>query len=128
MRRLNRRALALAAIGALVFAGLALAQGSGTRTTKSVSASFAATTVVDSKTTTCTGADGSYAVTHASYRGTATSGESRLNGPIEIRAHSVVNTATNLGWLDATLTARGANARISGVLAGGHLQGLAAGR
>src|SRR5437588_5119686 len=100
-------------IAALVFAGLAFAQATGTRTTTTVSAGFAATTVVSSKTTTCTGADGSYAVTHATYEGTATSGEPRLNGPIEIRTHSVVNTTTNLGWLDATLRAKSATARIS---------------
>jgi hypothetical protein len=93
---------------------------------------FLATGLKHLTTTTCTGADGVYAVTHATYTGTATSADPRLDGTLRVQVKSVVNTTTNLGFLRGTFHVRdvgggSANGTLVGVLSGGTLQGFATG-
>jgi len=65
--------------------------------TQTAAADFGTTSVTRSHTETCTGSDGTYQVTVATYKGAATSADARLNGDLEIRAHSVLNTTSKLG-------------------------------
>lgn len=132
MRRFARIAGLVAALAVVGTAGIALAGPSGSRTTKSVSATFTATTVKHSKTTTCTGSDGTYAVTHATYTGSSTSSDPRLNGTLVVDVESVLNTSSNLGTLKGHFHIRNsssgtADGSLTGVLSGGTLQGLATG-
>jgi hypothetical protein len=116
-------------VGTLVVSGVAVAKHLAASTT-AVSATFAATTVSHRTTKTCTGADGTYEVTHAKYTGTATSTDARLDGTLEVRVKSVYNTAENLGWLRADLKVRDADGkveargRLHAVNANGQLEGL----
>jgi hypothetical protein len=95
--------------------------------TQAAAASFTATSVSRSQSQTCVASDGTYQITDATYRGTATSSDARLNGDLEIRAYSVLNTTTKLGWLDGTLRIRnsagGAAGTIHSALANGALVG-----
>jgi hypothetical protein len=75
----------------------------------------------------CTAADGAYQLTTATYQGIATSSDARLNGAVEIRARSVVNTSTKLGWLDGTLRVRGTNAGAWGTVHAALANGSAVG-
>ena len=129
----RRRAwLAGAAVLALAVAGVAIAGGPST--TNPVSATFNATTVVKKNVQTCTGADGTYEITHATYAGTSTSADPSLNGPIRIDIKSVYNTTKNLGWLNAKLQFDGttpggkAHGNLSAVNAGGQLHGFVSGQ
>ena len=97
---------AAVAAAALVATGIAAAHSQRTQSTQAAAADFAATTVSQSRSSTCTGSDGTYQDTTATYTGTATSSDPRLNGPLEIRARSVVNTTEQLGWLDGTFRVR----------------------
>lgn len=86
----------LPVVAALTAAGVALAAvSSGAHT---ASATFAATTVSKSKLVTCSvnGGD-TFASTLATYTGTASSSDARLDGALTIRAQSVVDTSTGLG-------------------------------
>ena len=66
------------AVAALAGAGLAVAHGFDSKSVKSVSATFTATTAGNVRTSTCTGSDGhTYATTKATFTGTATSSEPR---------------------------------------------------
>jgi hypothetical protein len=105
------RVAALAAVGAaaLAAAGVAVADHS-TQTTQKAAAQFSATTVSHSRATSCVASDGPYEDTTATYTGAAVSSDPRLNGGLEIRAHSVVNTSSGLGWLDGSFRIRGGNA------------------
>ena len=119
---------ALVAGAALVAAGVATAW-SRQQQTQAAAASFTATSVSQLRATTCTGSDGTYQDTNAVYTGTATSSNASLNGPVEIRAHSVVNTTEQLGWLDGTLRVRpasggGVSASFHAAIANGNLVGL----
>jgi hypothetical protein len=121
-----------AGLAALTASAVALASSGAGRTTKSVSATFAATTVKHLTTTSCTGADGVYAVTHARYDGTSMSGDPRLNGKLRLQVKSVVNTTTNLGFVSGTFRVRdpaggSADGSLVGVLSGGTLQGFVTG-
>jgi hypothetical protein len=98
-----------------------------TQSTQAAAADFTAGSVSRSHTETCTAADGTYQVTTATYQGTATSSDARLTGNVEIRASSVVNTTTKLGWLDGTLRVRGTSAGAWGNVHAAIANGLAVG-
>ena len=118
----------------LATAGLAVAKGlEGTKSIKSVTGTFAATTVeLTGKTKTCTTSDGKTLVTtKARYSGTAT-GDADLAGAITLDARSVVNMTDNVGVVEGKLrvdVASGGDtvARFSAVLANGKLVGFATG-
>src|SRR3954452_12191432 len=89
--------LALAAALVLAVAGIAVAHGGRSAgKTEPATATFTAAPTDQSKTTTCTGVDGTYAITRGTYAGTST-GDPRLTGDIVIRAKSVVNQDNGLG-------------------------------
>ena len=120
-----------ALLAALTATAVALAT-SGGRTTKTVSATFAAATVKHLTMTSCTGADGVYTVTNARYDGTATSADPRLNGKLRIQVRSVVNTTTNLGVVRGSFRVHNpmggsSDGSLVGVLSGGTLQGFVTG-
>ena len=100
---------------AVAVAGVAAATRH-TQATQAAAADFTAGSVSRSHTETCTASDGSYQLTTATYTGTATSSDARLNGSVVIRASSVVNATTKLGFLDGTLRIRGTNAGASGTI------------
>ena len=102
---MRRKILALVAGLMLVGAGVAVAHGFDSKAVKQVSATFTATTVSNLRTSTCTGADGSYAKSVANYSGTAVSSEPSLNGATRIEAASFVNTTTGVGtvWGNARI-------------------------
>jgi hypothetical protein len=87
-----------------------------TQSTQVAAADFTAGSISRSHSETCTASDGTYQVTTATYQGIATSSDARLNGAVEIRAYSVVNTTTKLGWLDGTLRVRGTSAGARGTV------------
>lgn len=113
-------------IAAVAAAGVAAATRH-TQSTQAAAADFAAGSVSRSHTETCTASDGTYQHTTATYTGTAPSSDARLNGSVEIRASSVVNTTTKLGWLDGTLRVRGTNAGASGTIHAAIANGAAVG-
>jgi hypothetical protein len=128
----GRALIALAVAGVLVFAGVAIAKHVAA-SVDTVSATFIATTVSDRWTKTCTGADGTYEVTHANYTGTATSADARLNGNIALHVHSVYNTNENLGWVSARVRVWDGDDRpkakghLRAVNVNGQLEGLLSG-
>jgi len=95
--------------------------------TQAAAADFAATSVSRRHTETCTAGDGTYQLTTATYKGIATSGDARLNGELEIRAHSVLNTTSKLGWLDAELRIRGTSGAAHGTVHAAIANGSAVG-
>jgi hypothetical protein len=122
------------AVVALAGAGMAVAHGFDSKSVKSVSATFTATTANVVKTSTCTGSDGTYASTKATYSGTAvsTSGDPNLSGPITLDTESLVNTTTGVGTISARLKIgtdpNRTDAEFEGVVANGNAVGLAAGQ
>lgn len=130
------RRLTFVAVGLVVLAtgGIAVAKGlQGTKSIKSVSGTFAATTVeLRGKTKTCTTSDGKTLVTtNARYSGTA-AGDADLAGTIRLDARSVVNMTDNVGVVEGKLridVASGGDtvARFTAVFANGKLVGLATG-
>ena len=123
---------AAVAAAALAATGVAAAHSQWTQSTQSAAADFTATSVSQSRSSTCTGGDGTYQDTTATYTGTATSGNPQLSGPLVIRARSVVNTTEQLGWLDGTFRVRpasggGVNASFHAAIANGNLVGLTTG-
>jgi hypothetical protein len=117
---------------ALVGAGLAVAHGSQSKSVKAVSATFTATSASVVKTSTCTGADGSYASTKATYTGVAVSTEPSLNGPITIKTEALVNTTTNVGTVSGRLNidvtgGKKTEAGFAAVYSNGNIAGLASG-
>ena len=130
---MHRKPLAAiaAALSVLVLAGMAFAHGGGPSSVQATSATFVATTVADSKSSTCTGADGTYTRTRARYTGMATSTDARLAGAMELRATTVYNATTNLGVVDGHFrvqTATGhTDGRFRAVDTGGSLAGFADG-
>ncbi len=119
------------AVAAAVGAAGATAAAHRAQTSQQASATFAAGTVADSHTSSCTSTDGTYADTTATYTGTSTSSDARLNGPLKIRAHSVVNTTTGLGWLTGTFridgSSGGAHGDVHAVVSGGNVSGAVVG-
>lgn len=127
-----RRILLLVPIAALTLAvaGIAIAakKDKGTSTVAfAISAS-----ADDSKTRTCTGADGTYQLARATYRGTVPSG--RYAGhSVVVRLQSTINTTKNAGFAKGTVVVRDgdrleAKANLAGVVDGGTLTGLLNGR
>lgn len=118
--------LVAAAVGA---AGAAAAQRS--QATQQATATFSAATVSRSQSSTCTSADGTYQETNATYAGTASSSDARLNGPFRIRAHSVVNTTTGLGFVQGDFridgSTGGAHGDLHATVTGGNLAGALSG-
>lgn len=116
---------AAVAAAALIAAGVAAAHSQWTQSTQAAAADFTATSVSQTRSNTCTGSDGTYQDTTATYTGTATSSDPRLNGPLEIRARSVVNTTEQLGWLDASFRVHGGvSASLHAAIANGSVVGL----
>jgi hypothetical protein len=100
-----KRFIGLAMMAALMLtvAGIAVAHnGSGSGKTEAAAATFTATPTDQSKTATCTGADGTYAITKGVYTGTST-GDPRLTGDILIRTKSVINQDNGLGVTNGTV-------------------------
>ena len=126
MKRTRFAVPAVIAGAALIATGIAAAHSQWTQSTQAAAADFTATTVSQSRSNTCTGSDGTYQDTTATYTGTSTSSSSQLNGSLQIRAHSVVNTTENLGWLDGSFRVQnGVNASFHAAIANGNLVGLA---
>jgi hypothetical protein len=127
----RRIALPLALAAAAVAATGVAAAVRHVQSTQPAAADFAAGTVTQSHTTTCTASDGSYQDTTATYAGTATSGDARLNGTLRIRARSVVNTTSKLGWLEGSWRVRGTTGGSSGpihaAVAGSNVVGTVVG-
>jgi hypothetical protein len=114
------------AVSAMAATGVAAAVRHS-QSTQAAAADFAAGSVSRSHSETCTAADGTYQLTTATYQGAATSSDARLNGAVEIRVRSVVNTSTKLGWLDGTLRVRGTNAGAWGTVHAALANGSAVG-
>lgn len=116
------------AIAALAGAGMAVAYQVNSKSVKAVSATFTATTPSFVRTSTCTGADGAYSTTRATYTGTATSTEPGLNGPISISTEILLNTTTNLGTIAGKIrvgSGRRSDAVFNAVYSNGNIAGLA---
>jgi len=115
----------------LVVAGVAVANGFDGKAVRQASATFTATSASNLRTSTCTGADGTYAKSVATYTGSAVSSESSLNGPVRIEAASFVNTTTGVGTVRGNARIDTASGRTSfsfeGVLTHGSVVGLASG-
>lgn len=121
----------LAALFALAAAGFAVADEGGPKAVKSVAATFSATSVSNSRSTTCANADGTFVSTKADYAGMASSSDPSLNGPIRLHVRSLINSTKDLGTVDGKLRIQtsGGNtdAQFKAVYAGGKLSGLASG-
>lgn len=119
--------LVAAAVGA---AGAAAAHR--TQSSQQAAATFAAGTVANTQSRSCTSSDGTYQETTATYTGTATSTDARLNGALKIRAHSVVNTTTGLGWLTGSFrvdgSSGGAHGDVDAVVSSGNVSGTLVGQ
>lgn len=130
MSRTRLAALGTLGAAALAAAGVAAA-GHRTQTTQQAAGSFSAGDVSHARTTTCVASDGTYAYTNATYTGNATSSDNRLNGRLVIRAHSVLNTNTGLGWVQASFRVRaddgGTHGTIHAAIASGKAVGAVTG-
>ena len=122
------------AVVAFVAAGVAVAGGGVGSVSQLSQATFAATNVTHKDVRTCTGTDGkSYEITHATFTGSATSTDARLNGSVELDVKSVINTSTNLGWVqghydvNSSTAGNGAHGKFSAVVLSGNVSGLADG-
>jgi hypothetical protein len=118
-------------VAAAVAAAGAAAAAHRAQTTQQASATFAATTVANAQNRSCTASDGTYQETDATYSGTATSSDARLNGTLKIRARSVVNTTTGLGWVNGSFridgSSGGAHGNLAAVVSGGNVSGTVVG-
>jgi hypothetical protein len=128
----RRLIYALASAAALALAGLAVANTGSPQAIKTVSGTFSAASVSNSRTQTCSNADGTFTFTTARYTGTATSSEPSLNGPIALQVRSAINTTKNVGTVDGTLridpaSGKRTEAKFSAVFLAGQLSGLATG-
>lgn len=132
------RKLMLVTAGALMLtiSGVALAHGLDEgKTSKAVAGTFTAASVSDSKTRTCTTADGKTIVsTKATYTGTATgatAGDADLTGPITLDVRSTLNTTDGVGVVEGKLkiAAVGGStvAHLAAVYSAGTIAGLASG-
>ena len=118
--------LALVAVAALVASSVAVAHlKSGNVSAASATFSAPTTARLTTHTYTCDGQ--TIEITNARYTGTATSTTADLNGPVEIKLHSLYNTTTKLGWVDGWLKVRAADdrmtARLTAVNVDGKLDG-----
>jgi hypothetical protein len=121
------------AVVALTAVGVAVAGGVGSVSQLSQT-TFVAQTVTHKDVRTCTGTDGTYEITHATFTGTATNAsDPRLNGTVEIDVKSAINTTKNLGTVDGRFDVNSSTAgddahgKFSAVYAAGQLSGLASG-
>lgn len=110
MKRLTT--FALAALAALVVAGLAIANGGDTKKTSPVSATFIAAPTEKTTTVQCIGGDGTYTITRGVYEGSSTGSDAMLTGKISLRTKSVVNTTTGYGYTEGKLTLRDADGKL----------------
>jgi hypothetical protein len=122
------------AAAALAATGVALAAQLNSPGAQAAEASFNATSVSHARLTTCTvnGSD-TFAATLATYAGTATSNDPRLNGTLTIRAASLVDTNTGLGRVVGVFHIRnasgvGSHGSINAVVGNGDATGAAIGR
>ena len=137
MRKMLRWRVLLpsSAVVAFVAAGVAVAGGGIGSVSQLSQTTFAATNVTHKDVRTCTGTDGkTYEVTRATFTGSATnSSDPRLNGSVELDVKSVINTTTNVGWVqghfdvNGSTAGNGAHGRFSAVFVGGNVSGLADG-
>ena len=134
MSRKRLLLLALPVVAALAAASVAVAAHMAGPGAQAASATFDATTVSRSRLVACTVEGGdTYAATIATYTGTASSTDARLDGALTIRARSLVDTNTGLGRIRGTFrikTDSGAAAigTIDAAVTGGDAAGLAVGR
>src|SRR5205823_680333 len=88
--------------------------------------------VTDLHSGTCTGADGTYTRTKATYTGNATSSDARLNGTLTVRAKTFYNADTNLGVVEGHFRVENADGHTNGkfvaVDTNGTLDGWLGGR
>jgi hypothetical protein len=124
---------ALPVVAALAAAGAAGASALRHHpSVEAASATFDAATVSQKYQVTCSvnGGD-TFEATSATYAGTATSADPRLDGALTIRAWSLVDTTNGVGHVYGVFHIRGAGARSHGTLnaalAGGKASGLARG-
>jgi hypothetical protein len=104
MRKLSW--LVLAAVSALLVAGVAMAHRTDNKGIAAVSASFTATPTSDTRSRSCTDANNQvWHVDHGVYQGTATG---QLAGKITIRTESVVNITTGFGFTKGKVLLRDA--------------------
>jgi hypothetical protein len=131
---MKRIVLLTAGVAALAFSGIAVAHATWSHSIKGVSATFAATSVTNLRTSNCIGAEGSpFTFTRATYSGTATSADATLNGPVTLELSSYVNTSTGLGTVAGKFRLATANnghtdAHITGIVSHNAFAGIAAGR
>jgi len=126
----NKRFIVLAGLlcAALASAGIAAAVlQSGSVT--GVSATFSATNVVKSVQKSCkVNNSDTYTYTRAVYRGTASSSDARLNGPLVVWAQSMVDDTTGVGAFIGQFRINGVSihntyGRIQAALSGGQASG-----
>jgi hypothetical protein len=129
---MRRLILAAGALAALVTAGLAAADGIGTRSIVPLTATFSAPTISQMSVRTCSNADGSWTVTRARYSGSAQSSDPDLNGPVTFAIESVINTTKNLGIVRGRgvvdVSGPDTTLRLAAVYSGGKAAGLIEGR
>jgi hypothetical protein len=127
MPRKPLAAVAASVVTVLAAAGLALAHGGAPSSVQATSATFDATTVSHLKSGTCTGADGTYTLTNATYTGTSTSTDANLSGTLTVHAKTVYNADTSLGVVDGNFRVQTASGHTDGhfkaVDTGGSLAG-----
>jgi hypothetical protein len=132
MSRKRLLLFALPVVAALAAAGVATASALRHPSLQATSATFDAATVSQKYQVTCSvnGGD-TFEATRATYTGTATSSDPRLNGAITIRAWSLVDTTNGLGHVFGRFRIIGTNAFAHGTmnaaLASGKASGLARG-
>jgi hypothetical protein len=131
MSRKRLLLLALPVVAALAAAGVATASARHP-SVQAASATFDAATVSQKYQVTCSvnGGD-TFAATRATYTGTATSSDPRLDGAITIRAWSLVDTTNGVGHVFGRFRIDGVDASAHGTmnaaLASGKASGLARG-
>jgi hypothetical protein len=114
--------LGLVAIAALVASSVAVAHlKSGNVSAASATFSAPTTSHLTTRTYTCDGQ--TIEVSNARYTGTATSTTADLNGPVEIKLHSLYNTTTKLGWVDGWLKVRADDNRTTAHLTAVNVDG-----
>jgi collagen type VII alpha len=117
-----------AALSVFALAGYAFAHGGGPSSIQATSATFMATTVANSRSDTCAGADGTYTRTRATYSGTATSTDARLNGSMTVHATTLYNATTNLGVVSGRFRVGDTKGGFQAVDTNGSLAGFANGK
>lgn len=124
----------LAAVAALLAAGVAMAHRTDTKGIAAVSTTFTATPTSDTRSRSCTDATGAvWHLDHGVYQGTATGD---LAGNVTIRTESVINTKTGYGFTHGKVLLRDASsnkligeANLNAVnTQSGVLEGLLSGR